>query len=39
MNDKLDTSQRQKKKAVRTALILGAVVLGYYTLFIFSHLK
>jgi hypothetical protein len=39
MNEELDTAARQKKKAVRTAIILGVVVLGYYAMFVYSHLK
>lgn len=39
MNEDVNTAAQQKRKAVRTAIILGVAVLGYYVVFIFSHLK
>ena len=39
MTNDTDSNAARRKKAVRTAAVLGAVVVGYYIVFLLSHVK
>ena len=39
MAEELSATETRRRKAVRTAAILGAVVLGYYIFFLASHIQ
>ncbi|MGR8947598.1 MAG: hypothetical protein ACU84Q_06085 [Gammaproteobacteria bacterium] len=38
-NNESDNAAKRRKKAVRTAAVLGALVIGYYIMFLLSHVK